>query len=572
MHPAVWHAPQPLWRLALGDPAPRPRFRGPAVLRFDVDTFMEDVQATLAADPEALAAHVARAETWRQSRAGWAPLAEHATPISLYQPAHQRYYLVAASLVCQTRGLPDRRVDAAAEATSFLLRRLATNEQGAPILDETAPGYAEYGWFGKGGWRPVNGPGGLDRLDGAPGGDGAPALLREERRPLFPLAFTDRQLGIPRRLLAGLVPVSAREELESTPRADAPEPVPDPTDPLADPRFGQYDAGVAWGLNTIRDALLGPGGPGLRAQDVREPFAFALLDLVVFLDRYLPAVWQSVQNGGSTTGLSGRNRAVRDVLARVQTHGVTWALLAAVGARQDLIEEGRIDFSGATLPGQGLNPLVQLSKNQIRQAILALPVDAATCPESPPEAAAISLSCAVRRALAVSNRPFVSDEPFAVPGVADRAGADAGAVYVARCVYERAGCRTGRFPVVSARSRPFRLAGFFDADAPVRPHKITLPVDTSVAGLRASPKSVAFLLSDGLRKQVDRINGIKLQALDDGDLGEEGGWTLGMICSLSIPIITICAFILLLIIVFVLNIVFWWIPFFRICLPIPLKK
>ena len=41
-----------------------------------------------------------------------------------------------------------------------------------------------------------------------------------------------------------------------------------------------------------------------------------------------------------------------------------------------------------------------------------------------------------------------------------------------------------------------------------------------------------------------------------------------MICQLSIPIITICALILLLIIVALLNIVFWWMPFFRICLPI----
>ena len=41
-----------------------------------------------------------------------------------------------------------------------------------------------------------------------------------------------------------------------------------------------------------------------------------------------------------------------------------------------------------------------------------------------------------------------------------------------------------------------------------------------------------------------------------------------MICSFSIPIITICALIVLMIFVSLLNIVFWWLPFFRICLPI----
>ena len=40
-----------------------------------------------------------------------------------------------------------------------------------------------------------------------------------------------------------------------------------------------------------------------------------------------------------------------------------------------------------------------------------------------------------------------------------------------------------------------------------------------------------------------------------------------MICSLSIPIITICALILLMIIVSLLNIVFFWVPLFKICLP-----
>ena len=40
-----------------------------------------------------------------------------------------------------------------------------------------------------------------------------------------------------------------------------------------------------------------------------------------------------------------------------------------------------------------------------------------------------------------------------------------------------------------------------------------------------------------------------------------------MVCQLSIPIITICALILLMIIVSLLNIVFFWLPFFKICLP-----
>ena len=59
-----------------------------------------------------------------------------------------------------------------------------------------------------------------------------------------------------------------------------------------------------------------------------------------------------------------------------------------------------------------------------------------------------------------------------------------------------------------------------------------------------------------------------LPGSDAGSCSETSGLSLGMICSLSIPIITICALILLMIIVSLLNIIFFWIPFLKICLPI----
>jgi hypothetical protein len=42
-----------------------------------------------------------------------------------------------------------------------------------------------------------------------------------------------------------------------------------------------------------------------------------------------------------------------------------------------------------------------------------------------------------------------------------------------------------------------------------------------------------------------------------------------MLCTLSIPIITICALILLIIIVLLLDIIFKWIPYLIFCLPLP---
>ena len=46
------------------------------------------------------------------------------TQLKLYQPAHQRHYLVSGSLVCQAAGLPDREVNPARHKVSFLVRRL----------------------------------------------------------------------------------------------------------------------------------------------------------------------------------------------------------------------------------------------------------------------------------------------------------------------------------------------------------------------------------------------------------------------------------------------------------------
>ncbi len=66
---------------------------------------------------------------------------------------------------------------------------------------------------------------------------------------------------------------------------------------------------------------------------------------------------------------------------------------------------------------------------------------------------------------------------------------------------------------------------------------------------------------------MDRVTDLK-KALD-GEMADEERFDLGVLCQFSIPIITICALIVLMIIVCLLNIVFFWMPFFRICLPDP---
>ena len=111
-------------------------------------------------------------------------------------------------------------------------------------------------------------------------------------------------------------------------------------------------------------------------------------------------------------------------------------------------------------------------------------------------------------------------------------------------------------------------------------------MDTTPAGLSKFDKNTAFVMSDVLCGQVQRAKGLGFGDLvmsvlpwpfhKDLDIGGDGiepcksaGVNIGMICSLSIPIITICALILLMMIVLILDLIFKWIPWFIVCFPLP---
>jgi hypothetical protein len=175
--------------------------------------------------------------------------------------------------------------------------------------------------------------------------------------------------------------------------------------------------------------------------------------------------------------------------------------------------------------------------------------------------------------------------PFAVQlRDAVKSTGDDGGWFVLRCAYLRCDCGPLQPTVLSAPSQRFQLASFFDPDAPARPIRIALPFDTTPAGLRKFNKNTAFVMSDVLCGQVQRAKGLGFidlvlsvlpfpfhKSLDTGGMGpcQSNGASFGMICSLSIPIITICALILLIIIVTLLDLIFKWLPWFVICFPVP---
>ena len=536
-HIVQWQAPSPVWSAALKDQTSKQRFRQPTLLRFDNDNFMDELTAGLEKfgnDETAVSRYVAQYEDWRHPQVGWQedPPTNTKT-LKLYHPAHQRFYLVAASLVCRIPGLPDRVINSANdEKVSFVLRRL--------VPDENNTATQEYGWFTGLGWRPVPSPLGVDDLKvGA-------AAFAEERLPMFPMSYGEN--GSRRRMLAGFLPVGSRESYEAASGTNPLDVTPPASDPLADYRLAQFETAVIGGFVGLRQALANTDSlmPTAQAQEV---MLFAMLDLAEFIDDYLPAGWDNSLSGGNLP-------------SRSFTTGTNWdTAMDTVLANRTAILNG--DITTLSFIDS------QITNGSIRDNIAAAIDDLGILNASNDDADA-SFEQTVKNNLPAN--PVPPGEQFAdlAPDLerVPKVDANAGALYVVRCVYEKQKCAIFK-PVVSQEtSVPFQLAPFFDPDAPARPIRIAMPVDTSIKGLRKFPKSVSFLISNELRKQMDRVQNISLEDLDNGDIPGPPNIDIGMICSLSIPIITICALILLMIIVSLLNIIFFWIPFLKICLPI----
>lgn len=117
--------------------------------------------------------------------------------------------------------------------------------------------------------------------------------------------------------------------------------------------------------------------------------------------------------------------------------------------------------------------------------------------------------------------------------------------------------------VWSNYSAPFIIAPWYEGKGPVMP--IVLP-DTS--NLKKLKPNVAF--------QVPRDLMGLLEGSDPKDLMEGKGKSINLtfdwICSFNIPVITICAFIVLNIFLSLFNLIFQWMMFIKICIPIPREE
>jgi hypothetical protein len=604
-----WLAPSLLWQ-ELSSAKDLTAYRRPAILRFATDTFMQDLQSVLQTAPPTLRNYVAAAENWRTPAAGLDPAVGNTLPLKLYQPVHQRFYLIASSLTCRKPGLPDHTINTSAgENVAFVVRQLRPNPgyeiSDTAVYDPTK--CSEYAWIpATAGVQPAAGSGaasnsGASAAIASPAGGaastgttastasssgtqpgwmqvGSPTALvpGEEQIPLSLTQFGSN--GGSRRLYIGLIPASRRQQYISG-----------RTLPINGGASG--NGGNASGASTSGSGSTGSSGSGSNGngngtpsdprmdrfyREVVGPWcslldwwnhldnplpaaenvppeqisqmssALILCDFATFLSTYLPNVWGVISGSASASTLSSAEATLYSQM------GTTWQqALVNANNNENTFEQAGPDES-ANWPPAGYSPigLTDASLSSIAPTKLQTLVQNALPPLSsvPPGTDATPL-------------PPLAQQPTDPLG---------NYYYVIRCVYLRPQC-CAYMPqccnVFSPPTQPFLLTNYFDSDAPARRIQVALPVDTSAAALRKYDKGIAFLVSDELRNQMARV--ASLNDLADGNIGASPGIGVGWICSFSIPIITICAFILLFVIVIALNLVFFWIPFFRICFPVP---
>lgn len=115
----------------------------------------------------------------------------------------------------------------------------------------------------------------------------------------------------------------------------------------------------------------------------------------------------------------------------------------------------------------------------------------------------------------------------------------------------------------SEPSLPFKIAAWYE-NGKLPPVPIALP-NVSRDNVKKLLPNVAFQVPGSI---FDLLGKNKPKDFLEGSAGEGTG-ELQWLCGFNIPIITLCAFIVLFIFLTLLNLIFWWLPFIKICIPLP---
>jgi hypothetical protein len=485
--------------------------------------------------------------------------------MKLYQPLHGCFYLVTASLVCRQLGLPDKAIDRTnGESVFFVIRR------------RTAGG-GEQAWIqlDKGGyWKTL------------PAGQKLTLAVGEERLPMHPVqicptpaaprsVFTD---NIERELHYGYIPAGNRDKYRDTfGRTLTATPAPQT---LVNDFIGDAEANAPPGVDfnwrrelffrrvyrpwqSLDENLLPGGSPQLRVEistNAQIEQLYALLELADFFKNNLPSLWAALE-AGSGSGLPAGSD-ILELYERLTDSSATNPFEIESNGADEMVGDLLMQYKAhiELVRGQGTIPATDLDfrdffsagrLDQLRDAV----EDAIPDETQPIQVAGDEDSNELVRLITHQVQP--------------REPEGSEATYHIRAVYEYdPECP----PIVSpAASHPFTLAKFFEPDAPARLVKLEAP-SMKPQDLRKYARGVGIEMSPDLHKLASCLAGGDIDGIIDSISGDcEGGLNIQMICSFSIQIIFMVAFIVMFIFLIMLNFIFGWLAYLRICLPIPVK-
>ncbi len=570
-------------------------------------------------------------------------------PLKLYQPAQQRFYLLTASLVCRNIGLPDRIVDLAKQQkVEFVVRRLLPDslekvstpdicnidecDEYAYVIDENISYWKKVKPNALGSNKTI-----LDKEERLPmfnlGYDEKEDKKRRMLAGFIPVSKREAYLN------AGLSEtiseevgtsdtISNKDETTlSTIKRDAIThlfslQVASPWKSLITQAYDEANKKEGWSGDykpPIIDEVGGAPSPDLSQtsniniarEKIQTTSWYILVDFIRFLKDYIPNVYSYIQESVVPPDISETEQELYDALADIVINRAAY--------NDNYISNTYTYHALDDLLGSLLSALKYLIDNpevEIELDLLDYPYDRKnknTEAEYSWPGILFPLADPVHNGplpnLEVidpsDSEPDISHEKIealtqlvgaAIPADLSRAAPDLTPFkeltsdrrdgwFVLRCVFESPNCGPFQLPIVSESTVPFKMASFFDPDAPGRPVTIPMPLDVSPAGLRKFNKNTSFMISDMLCGKLKKMRKTTLGDLvlsvlpwpfhkdlpNPGDTKpcSKGGTGFGMICSFSIPIVTLCAMILLIIMVTLFDIFFRWLPLLFVCLPIP---
>lgn len=460
--------------------------------------------------------------------------------LKLFQPVQRQFNLAVLEAVCDIPGQP--RVDAARiESAGMVLRRLSPNDA-----------RQREGWMRSGGslrgWVPLDAGADQDahhdprperrlarKAMGSPSlareltaiaAQAPGALLAEDVIPLF-LAPPDVCEQAGRTLYYGIVPTSSSEISEA-------------------PAEGPWNFGAA--SAAFRDHLAAP----LRGAAMALPRAGQLVSAGWRIEADIPP------------GQSGHIAALTVFVTLLRQLAVEFDAFGGSAASAAIFSELQaIRLVMPLRPGES-QPRTVPAGDFLRACVpVLLERDAqAPRPEMPQTWPALPAQAAERLAGLLSAG--LAERFRTVQGGAGRFDVEGARYQLRAFVRLKPGCGCPGRTVWSGYSEPFTIAPWYESagSAPVR---VPLPDATDRSLLKALKPNVSFVVPAPL---ANLLNG-DAKKLAEGEGSASGSPSLQWICSFSIPIITICAFIVLNIFLSLFDLIFRWLMFIKICIPFP---